>query len=353
MKIDNKIINNDSKTYFIADIAANHDGDLERAKDLIYLAADAGADAAKFQHFTAETIVSKDGFNSLKGNLSHQKKWNKSVFQVYKEASVDLNWTETLVETCKKAKISFFTTPYSLSVVDYIDKFVPAFKIGSGDITWIEIINKVASKNKPFILATGASNMNEVEVAVKVAIEKNKDFCLMQCNTNYTASLENFKYINLNVLRSFREKFPNLLLGLSDHTPGHTTVIGAVTLGAKMIEKHFTDDNNREGPDHLFSMNPRSWKEMVNRTRELELALGGNIKKVEDNEKESIIVQRRSIRAKKDILKDEIINYKDLEALRPCPVGALSPSKIESIIGKKLKRDMKKGDYFKENDFFE
>ena len=97
MKIDNKIINNDSKTYFIADIAA-----LERAKDLIYLAADAGADAAKFQHFTAETIVSKDGFNSLKGNLSHQKKWNKSVFQVYKEASVDLNWTETLVETCKK-----------------------------------------------------------------------------------------------------------------------------------------------------------------------------------------------------------------------------------------------------------
>ena len=106
MKIDEKIINKKSKTYFIADIAANHDGDIERAKDLIFLAKDSGADAAKFQHFQAETIVSKYGFDSLKQNLAHQKSWNKSVYEVYKEASVNLNWTETLVDTCKKAKIS-------------------------------------------------------------------------------------------------------------------------------------------------------------------------------------------------------------------------------------------------------
>ena len=350
MKIDNKVINKDSPTYFIADIAANHDGDLERAKDLIYLAAEAGADAAKFQHFQAETIVSKHGFDSLKGNIAHQKSWKKSVFEVYKEASVDLNWTKTLVETCKKANISFFTTPYSLGVVDYIDEYVPAFKIGSGDITWIEIIRKVASKNKPFILATGASEMNEVDLAVSEALKENKDFCLMQCNTNYTASLENFKYINLNVLKNFRRRYPEILLGLSDHTPGHTTVLGAVTLGAKMIEKHFTDNNNRVGPDHLFSMNPNSWKEMVHRTRELELALGDTIKKVEFNEIDSKIVQRRSIRSKKDLLKGDLINYDDIEALRPCPSDALSPSQISAIIGKKLIRNLKKGDYFKKED---
>ena len=137
--------------FFIADIAANHDGDLERAKDLIYLAAEAGADAAKFQHFQASTIVSDKGFKSLGGQLSHQAKWKDSVFDVYKAASVDLSWTETLKETCNDAGIPFFTTPYSLDLVDFIDPYVPAYKIGSGDITWLEMIKHVASKQKPYI----------------------------------------------------------------------------------------------------------------------------------------------------------------------------------------------------------
>ena len=280
MKIENKEINQNSETYFIADIAANHDGDIERAKDLIYLAAESGANAAKFQHFQAKTIVSDFGFKSLKQNLAHQKSWKKSVYEVYEDASVNLDWTQILVETCSKAKIAFFTTPYSLEVIDFIDKYVPAFKIGSGDITWHALIEKVAKKKKPYILATGASSFEEVDMAVELALKNNNDFCLMQCNTNYTASLENFKYINLNVLKLYKEKYPNLILGLSDHTPGHATVLGAITLGARMIEKHFTDDNNRIGPDHLFSMNPASWKEMVDRSRELEFALGSMDKKV-------------------------------------------------------------------------
>ncbi len=350
MRIENKIIDQYSKTYFIADIAANHDGDIERAKDLIYLAAEAGSDAAKFQHFKAETIVSKKGFDSLKGNMAHQKAWKKSVFEVYKDASVDLKWTETLVETCKKAKIAFFTTPYSLDVIDFIDNYVPAFKIGSGDITWHEIIKKVASKNKPYILATGASDIDDVDQAVSVALKENNDFCLMQCNTNYTASIENFKYINLNVLKTFRKRYPEIIYGLSDHTPGHSTVLGAVTLGAKMIEKHFTDNNDRVGPDHLFSMNPKSWKEMVDRTREIELALGHTTKKVEDNEIDSQIVQRRSIRVKKNMLKGDLIKYEDIEALRPCPSDAIPPSQINNIVNRKLNKDLKKGDYLKKED---
>ena len=217
--IEKKGIGPQCPTYFIADIAANHDGDLSRAKDLIYQAAEAGADAAKFQHFQAQTIVSDKGFKNLGSQLSHQKLWKKSVFDTYKEASVDLKWTNELVETCKKANIAFFTTPYSLDVIDKLDEYVPAYKIGSGDITWLEIIEKVASLNKPYMLATGASSMDEVVNAVKTALAINPQMVLMQCNTNYTGSIENYNYINLNVLKCYKQMYPNIVLGLSDHTP--------------------------------------------------------------------------------------------------------------------------------------
>ena len=144
------------KTYFIADIAANHDGDLGRAKELIYLAAEAGADAAKFQHFQAETIVSDKGFKDMGGQQSHQSKWKKNVSEVYRDASVSLNWTEELKDTCDKAGIPFFTTTYSLEVIDDLNRFVPAYKIGSGDITWRDMVEKVAVQDKPYFLACGA-----------------------------------------------------------------------------------------------------------------------------------------------------------------------------------------------------
>ena len=267
MIIKNKKIGNKEKTFFIADIAANHDGDLNRALKLIKLCAEAGADAAKFQHFKAETIVSDIGFKKLGSQKSHQKDWKKSVYEVYEEASLNVEWTNKLKEECDKCGIIFFTSPYDLKLIDEIDKLIPAYKIGSGDITYIEIIKKIASKNKPYFLATGASTMKDVERAVEAGLSINKDLLLMQCNTNYTAEEENFNYINLKVLNSYKKKFPNLLLGLSDHTHGHATVLGAVSLGACAIEKHFTDDNSRNGPDHKFSMNSETWLEMVKKTR--------------------------------------------------------------------------------------
>ena len=131
----------------------------------------------------------------------------------------------------------------------------------------------------PFFIATGASTLQEVKEAMSVAMENTNKIILMQCNTNYTASLENFKYIALNVLKH-TVNFSETVLGLSDHTPGHSTVLGSIALGARAIEKHFTDDTNRDGPDHKFSMDPSTWKEMVDRTRELELALGTEEKDV-------------------------------------------------------------------------
>ena len=347
IEIQGKIVGKQYPTYFIADIAANHDGDLERAKDLIYLAAESGADAAKFQHFQASTIVSDLGFKSLGAQISHQANWKDSVFDVYKAASVNLGWTETLKETCNDAGIPFFTTPYSLDLVDYIDPYVPAYKIGSGDITWLEMIKHVASKQKPYIIATGASTADEVQAAVKTALAQNSQLALMQCNTNYTASVENFKYIQLNVLNTYRSMYPDLILGLSDHTPGHSTVLGAVSLGARMIEKHFTDDISREGPDHAFSMDPKTWREMVDRTRELENALGNGIKKVEEKEQETVVVQRRSLRATSNFQKNHIIKEGDFLALRPCPVDAVPPSESNNIIGRSLLVNINQGDYLR------
>ena len=345
--IEGKNIGDNNPVYFIADIAANHDGDLNRVKDLIYLAADAGADAAKFQHFTAKTIVSDFGFRSLGSQQSHQAKWKKSVFQVYKDASVSLEWTEEIIKTCKNAGITFFTSPYSKDLVDAIDPYVPAYKIGSGDITWIEMVEYIASKKKPYIIASGASTLEDVKRAVNAGLALNTNLCLMQCNTNYTASLENFKFIQLDVLKTYREIYPDIILGLSDHTPGHATVLGSIALGAKMVEKHFTDDTSREGPDHKFSMDPYTWKEMVNRSRELENAIGHSIKDIENNEKETVVLQRRSIRLTKDLTSGTQIQLKHLEVLRPCPSDGLPPYEVKNVLGKKLCKDKSAGDHLR------
>ena len=260
IKIGNSTVGRNSKVYFIADIAANHDGSLSRAKKLIRLCAKAGANAAKFQHFKAETIVSDEGFKKI-GKITHQSKWKKSVFEVYKSASINPAWTAILKKECKRNKIDFLTAPYDLNYVDEVNKYISAYKIGSGDITWREIIIKIAKKKKPVILACGASTLKETTDAVKLILKYNKRLILMQCNTNYTNSLENFKFINLNVLKQFSKILKNtIILGLSDHTPGHTTVLGAITLEQKVVEKHFTDNNSRNGPDHAFSLNQKAGK---------------------------------------------------------------------------------------------
>lgn len=350
LNIAGKLIGDTYPTYFIADIAANHDGDLERAKDLIYMAAVAGADAAKFQHFKAATIVSDVGFKALGQQQSHQAKWKKSVVEVYQDASVPLMWTATLKETCDKAGICFFTSPYDKALVDHIEPYVPAFKIGSGDITWLEIIEHIAAKQKPYIIATGASSMDDVGRAVDAALAINPQIALMQCNTNYTANLENFKYIQLNVLKCYRTMYPDMVLGLSDHTLGHATVLGAVTLGARMIEKHFTDDIHRDGPDHGFSMTPEAWKTMVEAVRELENALGSGIKRIEANEVETSVLQRRSIRLLQDLPAGTELTREHLTVLRPCPVDAISPAMIAQVVGRRLAHDIKSGEYLKWND---
>jgi sialic acid synthase SpsE len=347
IKIGERWIGDGERIYFIADISANHDGDLERAKMLIHLAAEAGADAAKFQNFQAPNIVSDRGFTSMGEQLSHQAKWSKSVYQVYQEASVPWDWTEILKSECDTVGIHYFSTPYELDVVDVLDPYSPAFKIGSGDITWPEILEKTASKGKPVILSTGASDIGDVQRAVHLLQSINPQLILMQCNTNYTGSLANFNYIHLNVLNTYRVMFPDVVLGLSDHTPGHATVLGGVALGARAVEKHFTDDMSREGPDHPFSMTPETWKEMVNRTRELELALGDANKRIVENEQETVVVQRRCLHAARDLRSGTVLTRDMIDVLRPAPRDGIFPYEIDEVLGMRLGVDMQAGMYFK------
>jgi sialic acid synthase SpsE len=333
--------------YFVADISANHDGDQGRAKALIHLAAEAGADAAKFQNFRAPKIVSERGFASLGWQLSHQRAWKKSVYDVYEDASLPWEWTAELKTECDRAGIDYFSAPYDFDAVDMLEPFVPAYKIGSGDITWPEMLEKIGRKGKPVFLATGAADLGEVVRAVRILLVMNRELVLMQCNTNYTGSLDNFRHIHLNVLRTYRDLFPEVILGLSDHTPGHATVLGAVALGARVVEKHLTDDNRRVGPDHPFSMIPAAWREMVDRTRELELALGSADKTVAENERETVIVQRRCLRAARDLEAGAVLKREDIDVLRPAPADAICPWDLAQIVGLRLRAGLPRGESFR------
>ena len=343
IKIGNRLIGPSHPTYFIADIAANHDGDLERAKMLIRLAKEVGAEAAKFQNFRAPKIVSDYGFKHMDGQVSHQAKWKKSVFEVYQGASIPFEWTLTLAEECKEAGIDYFSAPYDFEAIDWLDPYVQMYKAGSGEIDWIEALERMASKGKPFFVATGAATIGEVQRAVHAILKINKQLVLMQCNTNYTASPQNYDHLHLNVLKTYATMFPDVILGLSDHTHAAAPVLGAVTLGARVIERHFTDSNDREGPDHKFAMNPENWARMVKETRILERALGSADKFIAGNEQETAVIQRRCLRAARDVKAGETFTREMIDVLRPAAPGAIKPHEIQAVIGTKALTDLPKG----------
>lgn len=336
-------------TCFIADIGSNHDGDLQRAKDLIYLAKEAGADVAKFQHFSAAAIASDPGFRSLT-EVSFLKDLVKPVYEIYQDAAIDLEWTPALADTCRDAGITFMTTPMSPDLLEAVDRFIPAIKIGSGDLSWTEFLDKVAGRGKPVLLATGLASMDEVAHAVQAILRRNSRLVLLQCNTNYSGSSENLRHVHLNVLKTFQAMYPGMVLGLSDHTPGHAAVLGAIALGARVIEKHFTDDNARPGADHTVAMNPQAWKEMMQRARELELALGSGVKMLEENEKEWIVMQRRALRAGRRLNKGTVLQEGMLVALRPCPREAIPPYALPSLLGRTLCNDLEEGQHIRWQD---
>jgi sialic acid synthase SpsE len=331
--------------YFIAEIGANHEGSLERAKMLIGLAARAGANAAKFQHYRANTLASAAGFAKL-ASLAH---YSDNPHSVFRQFEIPWDWTPELADACAKVGIDFMSTPYELAAVDHLAPYVSRFKIGSGDITYTQLIKRAASFNKPVYIGTGASDLKDVARAYRSA---GPDICLMQCNTNYTGDDSNYDSINLRVLQTYTEVFPGVRLGLSDHMTDYGVVAAAITLGATVIERHFTDDRERQGsPDHPFAMEPDMFLDMVYRTELLERALGQTQKRVEPNEAETVVLQRRCLRATRDLAPGVPLRAEDFAPLRPAPVGALEPWQLSRFVGERLNRAVSEGEAFYGEDF--
>ncbi len=337
IRIGERWVSEEEPTYIIAEIGSNFDGSLAQAKHLVELAKEVGADATKFQSFLPDKIIARRGFEA---NTSFQSKWGKPVYEVYSEAVLPREWHQELAEYCYKKDIHFFSSPYDKEAVDLLSEIgVPAFKIGSGDITNPALIEYIAKKNKPVLLGTGASSMGEIEQAVNtIRATGNQDIVLLQCITNYPSP---FEHANIRAMVTLKEAC-QVQVGYSDHTPGSIVPLGAVALGACVIEKHFTFDKTREGPDHPFAMNVSDMAVMIKDIRLLEAALGSPIKQLTPAETETVILQRRSLFAKVDIPAGTAITADMIEPLRPA-IG-MAPKYMPLVMGRKVKVDIPEGE---------
>jgi len=335
IKIGNKFVSEENPCFIIAEAGVNHNGSFRLAKKLIDAAKNAGVDAVKFQTFRAENLVTKttEMANCQKKNTGKKESQLKMLKKL--ELS-DKDFTE-LKKYCNKKQIIFLSTPHSEDVIDFLEPLVPAYKVGSGDLTNLPFLEKVARKKKPIILSTGMATLSEVEEAVNT-IKKagNNKIILLHCTTNYPCPLEE---VNLRAMEDLKREF-NLTVGYSDHSLGIMVPIMAVTLGAKVIEKHFTLNKNLLGPDHKASLEPDELKDMVKTIRHVEEALGSSIKKPTKSEEKIKKVVRKSIVAKVNIPKSTRIK-KDMLIIKR-PGTGIEPKYFNRVIGRVAKTNIVK-----------
>jgi len=321
--------------FIIAEAGVNHNGSLELAKKLIDAAAEAGADAVKFQTFTAEKLVTK------KAEMAEYQKQNtgrqQTQYEMLKRLELDYDAHLELYNHCKHRNIMFISTPFDFESVDLLERLgIEVYKIGSGDLINMPLLQHVASKGKPIILSTGMANLGEIEEAIEwIKQEGNDDIILLHCTSNYPVSHED---VNLRAMETMRQAF-KLPVGYSDHTVGIEVSIAAAALGACVIEKHFTLDKNMEGPDHKASLNPKELREMIKSIRNVEKSMGDGIKRCMPRELNVKRVARKSIVAGCDINKGEIITKEKIAIKRPG--NGLPPKYWEYFLDKKARRDIK------------
>jgi len=357
IKINSKIIGSGQPVYIISEIGSNFDHDFARAKSLAKLSKDLGADAFKIQNFLAPKIVSAKGFDKMQ--VAFQAKWKSSVTEVYRQAEFPREWLKDLMAYCQSIGIDFLSSPYDTEAVDLLlDLGAAAYKIGSGEIDNLEFLQYVAKTGKPIILGCGAATMPEIKSAV-AAIKNtgNDQLILLQCVTNYPSPVND---ANIRAMAALKNEF-DLVVGYSDHTIGQegggddplsglTVPLGAVALGAAVIEKHFTDDRKRQGPDHPFAMDPESFGRMVKGVRAMEKALGSGKKELAPSEKETVIIQRRGLYAKTEIEAGDKITKEKIEWLRPA--AGLKPAQLNEALGKTAKRNILAGEAIRAEDIY-
>ncbi len=326
-----RIIGKGHPAYVIAEIGSNHDGDLERAKQLIGIAKQAGADAAKFQSFSALTLLNPTYKSN--GQWKPDPSWS-----TIERLTLPLQWHQELYQEAARLGIDFLSTPFDLERLQLlVDLGVPAIKIASGDLTYLELIRAAGQSGKAVFLSTGHATLGEVEGALKVLWETGcKDIALFHCASVYPAD---FKDANLHAMRFMHKGF-QVLVGCSDHTPGSTVPIGAIALGANIIEKHLTDDKTREGPDHSYALNGEEFAQMIRQIRQLESALVGGIKSPRPSEEMERIMARRALYANEKILKGTPLERKFIKIVRHCYSEGISADQLDRVRGKVAKCDI-------------
>ena len=323
-----------NKTIIIAEAGVNHNGDMNMAKKLIDAAVVARVDYVKFQSFKAEKLVSPDA-KKAKYQIVNINDGDSSQFRMLKKLELSNESHLELISYCQERGVGFFSTAFDVDGVNYLNQLsLPLFKIPSGEITNFPYLRAVALCGKPTILSTGMCTEDDIEQAISVLLRYGltKDqITILHCNTEYPTPM---KDVNLTAMLTIKDKF-GVKVGYSDHTLGIEVPIAAVSLGATIIEKHFTLDRSLPGPDHVASLEPDELKSMVEAIRNIELAISGDgIKAPSESETKNISIARKSIHMSNDLPNGHIITEKDLIALRPG--DGISPMTWESIIGKKL-----------------
>lgn len=329
-----------TKVFIIAEAGVNHNGDFDKAKKLIEVAAEAGADVVKFQTFKAVKLVSSSA-KKAEYQQTNFAESDDSQLNMLKKLELPFEWHQDLIDYAKSLEIQFASTGFDEESIDFLESLGQSFfKIPSGEITNLPYLEHIARKNKPTILSTGMADMNEISEAIDALINSglSKDhITVLHCNTEYPTPMED---VNLKAMLQIGNDL-GVKIGYSDHTLGIEVPIAATALGATVIEKHFTLDRNLPGPDHLASLEPKELKAMVQAIRNIEKAISGNgIKSPSNSESKNIIVARKSLILNKDLVAGTLITKDDLEIKRPG--NGISPMKIKEVIGKELKTDMPK-----------
>lgn len=337
MKIGNRTIDSSSSVFIVAELSANHNRDFSTALKTIDAMKEAGADAVKIQTYTPDTITidcDNSYFILKQGTI-----WDgKTFFQLYKEAYTPWEWQPKLQEHAHDLGLIFFSSPFDKSAVDFLDKMnIPAYKIASFEITDLPLIEYIAEKGKPVIISTGVATLQDIDDAVCACRKKgNNQIALLKCTSAYPCPISD---LNLKTIPDLAKRF-RVVAGLSDHSMNNYVPVAAVSLGAKIIEKHFILDRSLGGPDAPFSLEPSEFKEMVNIIRETEIALGTISFSLTDKMKKGRELSR-SLFVVKDIKKGEPISEDNIKSIRPS--YGLPPRFLNSLIGRKMRKDVKKG----------
>jgi pseudaminic acid synthase len=336
MCIKNRIIGNDAPCYIIAEMSANHAGDINRAIEIIHMAKESGADCIKLQTYTPDTITincDNEYFQVRNGTWQ-----GENLYELYGKAYTPWEWQGTLKEEADKVGIDFLSTPFDRTSVDFLEKLdVDFYKIASFELVDIPLIRYIASKGKPIIMSTGMGSLGEIEEAVNTVFEQgNKNLCLLKCSSAYPAVPDD---MNLRTIQNLKETF-GVLAGLSDHSLGSIGAVTAVAMGANIIEKHFCLSREIENPDSSFSMEPHEFKNMVEDIRIAEKAMGKVSYQLSEKERANKQF-RKSIFVVNNVLKGDILTEQNIRVIRPG--YGLEPRYFDDIIGKVAAMDIERG----------